>query len=175
MKVAICGRMASGKTTLANWFVDQGYQKVSLAAKVKDIARDLFKMKNKDRRLLQKIGMKMREIRPDVWIEYLIGTDGNLLVVDDVRFVNEARSFKAAGWVLIRLNIDEDLQKKRLQRTYPDDWETHWNNRSDSSETEVDMIPADLIDIEITSADEPYPFEVIMDYVQCMVNALKSL
>ena len=72
MKIAIAGRMASGKTTLANHLVDMGYQKVSLAGKVKEIARDLFQMEEQDRPLLQQIGMKMREIRPSVWIDYII-------------------------------------------------------------------------------------------------------
>ena len=43
MKIAICGKMASGKTTLADWFVEHhDFQKISLAAKVKSIAADLF-------------------------------------------------------------------------------------------------------------------------------------
>ena len=73
MKIAICGKMASGKTTLADWFVDNhDFLKISLAAKVKEIGVNLFGMKQKDRRLLQQIGMKMREIKEDVWIDYLI-------------------------------------------------------------------------------------------------------
>ena len=65
MKIAICGKMASGKKPL--WLIGfvehQDYKKISLAAKVKSIGKDLFGMVHKDRRLLQQIGMKMREIR----------------------------------------------------------------------------------------------------------------
>ncbi len=163
MKIAICGKMASGKTTLADWFVEhQDFQKISLAAKVKSIAKDLFGMEGKDRRLLQQIGMKMREIREDVWIDYLINHEGDNLIVDDVRFINEAEKLKAAGWTLIRINIDDELQKERLQFTYPDDWEVHWNSRQDSSEAQVDLIPAELLDLEITAVNQQWPVESLL-------------
>ncbi len=164
MKIAIAGRMASGKTTLADHLVDRGYQKVSLAGKVKEIARDLFQMEEKDRPLLQQIGMKMREIRPSVWIDYIIhlGEQNDNLVIDDVRFVNEASVLQEAGWIVIRLNIEDKLQKERLQNTY-DDWEVHWNNRSDSSETEVMQILASDVNLELESG--PDAIEEMMAYL----------
>ena len=77
MKIAIAGQMASGKTTLAEQLqqelesLDYRVVRHSLGFKVKQIGSDLFGMTIKDRPLLQKIGMKMREIRPAVWIEYV--------------------------------------------------------------------------------------------------------
>ena len=153
MKIAIAGQMASGKTTLAESLVDKGYTKVSLAGKVKEIARDLFHMEVKDRPLLQKIGMKMREIRPSVWIDYIINLDDDLLVIDDVRFINEATALKAAGWTVVRLDITESLQKERLQNTY-EDWEVHWNNRQDPSETEVSQIRSEDVDLELMAGPD---------------------
>ena len=158
MKIAICGKMASGKTTMADWLVNQhGFKKASLAGKVKEIARDLFQMKEKDRPLLQKIGMKMREVRPSVWIDYIIDVGDRYedIVIDDVRFVNEAKALHEAGWIVIRLNIDDDLQQERLKMTY-DDWEVHWNNRHDPSEMEVDQIPDEYLDLQVDAAFEDY-------------------
>ena len=68
LKIAVCGKMASGKTTLANMIVDEKNNGtvLSLATKVKDIGKELFFMEAKNRPLLQKIGMKMREIQEDV-------------------------------------------------------------------------------------------------------------
>ena len=85
-------------------------------------------MTEKDRPLLQKIGMKMREIRPAVWIEYvnrsiekdLAADKYDVAIVDDVRFINEANFFNDNEWQVIRLRIDEDLQQARLQKTYED-------------------------------------------------------
>ncbi|MDA8718708.1 AAA family ATPase [bacterium] len=152
MKIAIAGRMASGKTTLAKALAEHWDGEIlSLGGKVKEVGKDLFGMVEKDRPLLQQIGMKMREIRPDVWIEYLDreASKRTSAVVDDCRFVNEARWFKDNGWLLVRLNIEEEVQKVRLQKTYPDDWEQHWNNRNDPSETQVSEIPSEWIHYEL--------------------------
>ncbi|MCK4978269.1 MAG: hypothetical protein KAS36_15140, partial [Anaerolineales bacterium] len=104
-------------------------------------ARDLFFMdpEHKDRILLQEIGKKMRDIRPSVWVDYMLNSENaqDNCVCDDVRFVNEARKLSEEGFLIIMLDIDEELQKSRLMRAYPDNWEIHWNARSDSSETEL--------------------------------------
>ena len=148
MKIAICGPMGSGKTWLAEKLVnDFELTRINLAGKVKAIAADLFFMKpeNKDRVLLQNIGKKMRDVRSSVWVDYLLhqSAEGDV-VCDDVRFVNEARRLQADGFTIILLNITEDLQKDRLQRTYPDNWEVHWNARLDASE--LDMWGTDILD-----------------------------
>jgi len=118
-----------------------GLSKISLAAQVKVVARDLFFMdpEHKDRILLQEIGKKMRDIRPSVWVDYMLNSENaqDNCVCDDVRFVNEARKLSKEGFLIIMLDIDEELQKSRLMRAYPDNWEIHWNARSDSSETEL--------------------------------------
>ena len=95
--------------------------------------------KNKDRVLLQDIGKRMRDIRPSVWVDYMLNSEDaqDNCVCDDVRFVNEAKRLSEEGFLIIMLDIDEDLQKSRLMRAYPDNWEIHWNARSDSSETEL--------------------------------------
>jgi adenylate kinase family enzyme len=157
MKIAICGQMASGKTTLANRLCEEeNYTRLSLAGMVKEVAYTLFNMnpQNKDRKLLQQIGMKMREIRPMVWIDYVIEESKGYecVVVDDVRFINEVKQFKENGWILVKLEITDEIQKSRLQKTY-DDWESHWNNRDDPSEAEVDKIPIEWFDLVISPND----------------------
>lgn len=166
MKIAIAGQMASGKTTLANQLqqeledLDYRVARHSLAFKVKQIGTDLFGMTEKDRPLLQKIGMKMREIRPEVWIEYvnrsieedLAADKYDVAIVDDVRFINEANFFHGEGWFTIRLNIEEALQQSRLQKTY-EDWQVHWNNRDDPSETQVSQIPTESLSMDMMADD----------------------
>ena len=164
MKIAIAGRMASGKTTLAQELV-KDFQRngqeasiVSLAGKVKEIATDLFGMTEKNRPLLQQIGMKMREIEPDVWLDYVINiadeeqAKGNIVIVDDVRFVNEAEKLYQNGWKVIRIAVNEETQMERLKKTYSD-WEIHWENRNNPSEKEVDMIDLSVINVNIRAED----------------------
>ena len=65
MKIAIHGKMCSGKTTTSNLIIDYLknnkniiLKKIAFADKVYEIAYDLFSMKDKDRKLLQAIGTK---------------------------------------------------------------------------------------------------------------------
>ena len=154
MKIAICGRMAAGKTTLANLIingVNNDVVKLSMAGQVKAIAHELFKMEDKDRPLLQKIGMKMRGIRHDFWLDYVIAeadeydNPQTIRIIDDVRFINEATKLKENGWKIVRISIDENTQLERLKTTYLD-WEIHWENRNNPSEAEVDKISEEVID-----------------------------
>ena len=66
--------MCSGKTTISEIIKghDSEYKTYSFGGKVKDIARDLFKMEGKDRSLLISVASKMREIDPDVWAKYVV-------------------------------------------------------------------------------------------------------
>jgi hypothetical protein len=114
----------------------------------------------------------MRDIRPNVWIEYLdreatkVSDAGSAVVVDDCRFINEAEWFKQNGWLVVRINIDEELQKSRLMQTYPDDWETHWNNRTDASEIQVPQIPDELVDFEIEAEDSDRIIDNLLDAIR---------
>ena len=90
-------QMASGKTTLAEHLKNHhGFEIISMAGEVKRVGRELFGMTKKDRPLLQKIGMKMREIRESVWLDAVINQSQNyeIVVCDDVRFINEAKNLK---------------------------------------------------------------------------------
>ena len=59
MKIALCGKMGSGKSYIAKLFSDNYDCKViSFAGKVKQLANELFDMKEKDRNLLQNLSQK---------------------------------------------------------------------------------------------------------------------
>ena len=92
MKIAIIGKICSGKTTTADILIglNNDFQKLSFAGKVKSIAVDLFDME-KDRKLLQQIGTYMREIDPDVWANYVVKQSKkyDYVVIDDLRYKNE--------------------------------------------------------------------------------------
>ena len=135
MKIALVGKMGSGKTTLANKLASRldDCVVISIASKLKDIAKDLFNMKNKDRRLLQLIGMKMREIDEDVWIKYTLNNlpPNKNIIIDDCRFVNEARMLRRNGWILVKIDTPLDIRLTSLS-------DTRYIN--DISEQEVDLI-----------------------------------
>ncbi len=170
MKIGICGKMASGKTTIAEHLtiLDDPFVIISMAGEVKRVGRELFGMTKKDRPLLQQIGMKMREIRESVWLDAVILQSKNhdFVVCDDVRFVNEAKNLKEDGWLLVKLDISEDLQKQRLQDTYGDEWKVHWNNRTDASEAEVNMIPLEWFDLVVPAANDLSVQKAVEDLIR---------
>ena len=171
MKIGICGQMCSGKTTIANYIVskDKSYYITSFAKKLKEIAKDLFGMENKDRKLLIDIGKKMREIDKDVWVNYTIKENNNYqnIIIDDVRYLNEINKLKENNWVIIKLIISEKLQLERLKITYPNSWEKHYKHIKDNSEN-INSISDSLFDliIEINHENQHLVTNKISNYLK---------
>jgi hypothetical protein len=125
--------MATGKT----WCADQlahkrHYIKVSLAAKLKAIAYEMYGIQGKDgndRLVLQGLGTDLRKYDKDVWIKYLLNyirlktetlpKPYQKFVIDDVRYLNEANILRNNGFVIIRVVTPPDLLSGRLSRLYP--------------------------------------------------------
>ena len=140
MRIAVTGKMCSGKTTLCNYLceLEPRFQIFSFGKKVKDVASDLFNMdpQIKDRTLLTSIGQKMREINKDVWVNYVIEQckDVEYCLVDDLRYQNEYEALIKNGFKIIQLNISDELQEYRIRNIYPDNYEDHLKNRNHASE-----------------------------------------
>jgi broad-specificity NMP kinase len=174
MKIGICGKMASGKTTLATHLCEElDFEKYSLAKAVKDFANFLFDIPegHKDRIAYQKVGDGGRKkLYENIWIDTLKNQihdkRTNSVVVDDVRYENEVLNLKSEGWKLVKIVIDDNLQIERLKRTYPDTWETHVGSRHHASEAEVDTIADNLFDLIITAEDTLQPIEEIATFVE---------
>ena len=122
MKIGIIGKICSGKTELANrlikYYNNIEIKKRSFSDGVYKIARELFNMKVKDRKLLQNIGTKMREIDNNVWINNT-NVEGNV-IIDDIRYNNELEFLIRNNFIIIYIKIDKEKQKDRIIKTYPD-------------------------------------------------------
>lgn len=156
MRIAICGKMGSGKTYIADKLSEEyNLEKISFAGKIKDLALDLFDIKNKDRKLLQTIADKMKEIDKDIWIKYVIREikDKNNIIIDDLRFQNELYYLKEYNFIIIGLTIDDNTQLKRLKDKYGDDYINHIDRRNHNSEKEIDNLECDL---KIISNEKTY-------------------
>ena len=138
MKIAITGKMCSGKSSLANILLesDSRFKIYSFGQKVKDVAKDLFDMQEKDRSLLTSIGTKMREINADVWINYVLKQtkDQTHCIVDDLRYQNEYEALVNSGFKIIQLKVDPIIQKERIKIVYPNNYEDHLKNINHISE-----------------------------------------
>ena len=73
MKIAICGKMGTGKTYFADYITKKyDFRKASFAKRLKTLAEELFDMTHKDRGLLIDLATKMREIDSRVGIKAMV-------------------------------------------------------------------------------------------------------
>lgn len=119
MRIAIGGGMGTGKSTIAD-FLHKCFQfkKYSFAAKLKELAADLFNMEVKDRLLLQVLGSKVRDVNKDVWAQYVIKMITEIdkplhAVIDDMRYLNEAKLLREHDFTLIKLYTPKTIVAKR--------------------------------------------------------------
>jgi len=168
-KIALIGNQCSGKTTISRFLQNKNKKFVilSFANYVKKIAKELFNMKEKDRKLLQQIGTKMREINVDCFLNYTIkeSKKHKFVLVDDCRYLNELMALKKAGFKIIKINIDKDLQEKRLKNLYPKTFKEHLQNSEHQSETEMKTIPIKFYDLIITTKNDKSIFDKIEKFV----------
>lgn len=159
MKIAITGKMCSGKSTIANMIqqLDNEYNTYSYGQKIKDIAVELFDMKGKDRSLLINIASKLREIDADIWAKYINKQTKfkNKCIIDDLRFQNELDLLDGT-WNIIKLDISNSEQKKRIKKLYPNNYEDHFRNMShDSEKCNLDLSKRNVI-LNIDTSKETY-------------------
>jgi len=111
--IAFTGKYQSGKTTCANFI--QNTIKLSFAKPVKDIAKRQFgwdgQKDDRGRKLLQLIGTDVgREYNPNIWVEKMEQEfenkeywHTNIIIIDDLRFNNEAELIKKWEGIIIEI------------------------------------------------------------------------
>ena len=147
MKIAITGKICSGKSTLANKLKNiLKLEKYSFANNVKKYATEIFEMKYKDRKLIQDFAEKMKEIDNNIWIKQLDKEikDKVHIIIDDLRFENEYKYLKANKYYIIKLVIDKNQQIKRIEDLYKDKAPEHLERLEHISECNIDKLNADL-------------------------------
>jgi hypothetical protein len=132
LRIALVGKIASGKTSLRAALRDELEKHgakvlcVSLGDRLKEIVHELYpptEKGNKPRNQLCDFAKAARDIDPDVWVNAMFRTieaaEGTpIILVDDVRQHNEYARMKDAGFVFIRLNIDDETQRQRIRYKY---------------------------------------------------------
>lgn len=140
MLIGLSGKKRIGKDTVGHWLeIKHEFDRVSFAAMLKKVARRVGWSGRKDekgRRLLQDLGMVVRNYDEDFWVDEAFRemqkinrkTGQEKFVVTDVRFRNEARRIKEAGGIMIRLTRPDEIKD-----------DLH------ASETELDNYPFDYV------------------------------
>lgn len=186
VKIAISGKMCSGKSTLTKKIIEYfekkeniQFTKYSFASGVYKIARELFGMTTKNRDLLTSIGYNMRLIDKNIWIKDTLNSikknRHNFVIIDDLRFKNELNHIKTE-FFLIRLNISKEEQLNRLKKTYPNTYQNHLNNLTNISETDLDNINLNVFNININVSkydEESLSSYVITEIIKIMKQTYK--
>lgn len=123
MKIALIGKMRSGKDTLAKGLtilLPESYAIKSMGNGVREVCMAMYpfgEKKGKNRDMLQFVGQKMREYDEDVWVNIVIDTISYYglenVIVTDVRQLNEYEALKKEGFVFIKL---ESSDRNRMDR-----------------------------------------------------------
>ena len=158
LRIAFCGAMGSGKTFASNLIKSQQDVKVlSVAKPIKEIVMD---MGHKGRSAHIMVGMVGRQIDNNVWVDKLMEritayeTAGKKnIVVDDVRFQNEAKTLKEAGFTIVYLNTPWYVRYRRI-RERTDDLTQHVKWFAHPSETAPEKIDRKHFDFICSTEEE---------------------
>lgn len=130
LRIAFAGPMCVGKTWCARYLESQyQFRRAALADPIKSIAYTYFGTQgkaDKDRRVYQRIGSSFRQIDPDVWVKAVLRridseqskTSTSEFVIDDVRYLNEARILTENGFTIVRVTVSEDIRNERIFSLY---------------------------------------------------------
>lgn len=157
-KIALIGKMRSGKDTVGHYLqATKGFGQFAFGTGIKRVVEILYPtldLRMKPRKLYQDIGQKMREVDPLIWINYLDREvkrySRSLAVIDlvpdvvitDVRQMNEAEFLKAQGYVLVKIETDEEIRLQRIKDSGDNYTEEDLNHET---ELAVDTLPYDVL------------------------------
>lgn len=164
--IGIHGKLQSGKDTIADYLLnrrkigsEEEFMRFAFADPLRTIVSYLFNVKTgrpeghdyppNVRKLLQDVGVKLREVDPDVWVNYLwrdiqkVTKQDDIIsclfprcfVIPDVRFLNEVELIQRHGghlWKVVRhVDRKEDMDEHssetaldnfKFDRTFKNDW-----------------------------------------------------
>lgn len=120
MIVLVSGKRQHGKSSVGDYLANTyGFTQLSFAAKLKQIARELFDvdvgrvhgaLSPEDRQLLIDLGQDMRKLRSTVWADYLVKYSYDDLVfsetvIADWRFLNEYEVMSALPATVVTVRV----------------------------------------------------------------------
>ncbi len=145
LRVFFYGRRGSGKSTAAKYFAAvSGARILSIAEPLRQVAAIVFP-KCTDRKLLQTLGDKLREIDQDCLLNIVLSKTAECagpVVIDDLRLVHEAEVLRQHGFVGVLVQAKDAVRQHRLvsrgEEPRPEE-DLH------PTEAEVDLIRPDFV------------------------------
>ena len=117
----------------------------------------------------------MREIDPNVWINYVLKDtkDVQFALIDDLRFKNEMKALKMNGWKTVRLNVSRELQVERLKNTYSN-YHHHISKIDSSPEVDLDDVDEAEYDFVLHQHNNYVDIDCLLHWVGDMVEKENS-
>lgn len=145
IKIALFGKMRSGKDTVGKMLIEElGFKRYAFGDGIGAIIAEYFPQdwaKGKPRGHYQLIGQTFRQLDEEVWINYLLNKveqDGaTRVVVTDGRQQNESKRLKEEGYVIVKVEAPEEIRIKRILES-GDTWTPEQLNHE--TELQVDLI-----------------------------------
>lgn len=158
--IALVGKAGSGKTTGAELLVQLGYRRLSFANPLKSIAAIIWgEAARTDRDKLQRLGLLVRSIDPDAWVNLLLreyrdtSFGGQPIVIDDCRFPNEWDALKGEGFVMVGVATSLGRRIERLKANGK--WQSV-EQLGHASETALDDYSRDHYITNLDTVDDYY-------------------
>lgn len=158
MKIALFGKMRSGKDTVAKILIEEyGFTRYGFGDGIGRVIKEYFPEAwagGKPRGHYQFIGQQFRKLNEYVWIDYTLNTifeDGRPyrifgkefnVVIADGRQLNEAKRLKEAGYLIVKVETPEELRIQRMKEL-GDVFSPEQLNHE--TELQVDMIEPDVL------------------------------
>lgn len=119
MRIAIVGKMRSGKDTVASLLVEKGFTPLAFADGIAEIIQKYFPEayeNGKPRKHYQHIGQELRILNGNVWINYLdklaIGLQD--IIITDCRQKNEETYLRANDYMIIKVCTEDYIRIQRM-------------------------------------------------------------
>jgi len=118
--VALAGPRGSGKTTIAQYLVDDhGFERLAFSDVLREIAMLAGSERVNDRQYLSDLGRALRFYEPEFLLNAMrtkISQSNKKVVIEDVRFPEELVFCQINGIFAVYLDVKEDEQLRRIQR-----------------------------------------------------------
>jgi dephospho-CoA kinase len=117
LRIALCGKSGSGKTTVAAYLREAyGFVVCTTGARCREVAREFFGTESKT--VLNQITDAFRSISADVWLRHALQTlQGTTrhVVIDSLRFREDGAYAHANGFEVWRIECVSPVRLRRLE------------------------------------------------------------